>query len=284
MPLRARNQLVVDHLHIVRAAAASLASRLTHVARDDLLSAGSYALVRAADRFDDTLGVPFGAFARGRVDGALKDELRAMDWAPREVRSRAKEAAAARERLTGALRRQPTVAEVSHELGLPPKAVRDALAVADLRVLSLDADEVREVPWSGHLPEELAAAEERDAFLRRAVEALSERKRWIIRAVYFDERTVGEIASELGVSHAAVSQQRAEAVRMLRQALQVHDASTVAPDVGAANGPARARASSAGREAYLARVIAAEPRRRGRGDAPMNAVRGGTRTSPAPRA
>lgn len=223
MSLGARNQLVVEHLHIVRAAAASLASRLTQVARDDLLSAGSYALVRAADRFDDTLGVPFGAFARGRVDWALKDELRAMDWAPREVRSRAKDAAAARERLTGSLRRQPTVAEVSRELGLPPKTVRDALAVADLRMLSLDADEVRETAWSGHLPDELVAAEERDAFLRRAVEALPERKRWIIRAVYFDERTVGEIARELGVSHAAVSQQRAEAVRMLRQTLQRHD-------------------------------------------------------------
>ena len=71
------------------------------------------------------------------------------------------------------------------------------------------------------------AAEERDAFLRRAVEALPERKRWIIRAVYFDERTVGEIATELGVSHAAVSQQRAAAVRMLRQALQLHDVSAV---------------------------------------------------------
>ena len=91
MPMRARNQLVVEHLHIVGAATAYVASRLTQVSRADLASAGAFALVRAAEKFDATLGVPFGAFARGRVNWALKDELRSLDWAPRDIRVRARE-------------------------------------------------------------------------------------------------------------------------------------------------------------------------------------------------
>ncbi len=259
MPLRARNQLVVDHLHIVGAAASQMAARVTQVARDDLVSAGAYALVRAADRFDGSLGVPFGAFARGRIDWALRDELRSMDWAPRDVRSRVKEVAGVRERLTASLRREPTIEEVAAETGRPVKEVRDALAAADRRVVSLDALEPSTLAWSGHLPDELAIAEERDAFLRRAVDALPERKRWIIRAVYFDERTVTDIATELGVSHAAVSQQRAEAVRMLKDALQLHERPADVPD------PVRSsRSSPAVVDAYLARVAVAGSRGRRR--------------------
>lgn len=222
MPMRARNQLVVDHLHIVGAATAYVASRLTQVSRDDLASAGAFALVRAAEKFDATLGVPFGAFARGRINWALMDELRSMDWAPREVRARAKATTKVSETLAATLGRTPSVAEIAAAMGVEAAEVREGLADAERLLTSLDAPDAPEIVWTGYLPEELAIAAERDDFLRRAVDALPERKRGIIRAVYFDDRTVKEIADELGVSHAAVSQQRAEAVRMLRDALQRH--------------------------------------------------------------
>ena len=108
MPLRARNQLIVDHLHLVGAATAMVAARLTFAPRDDLAAAGSLALVRAADKFNDELGVPFAAFARERINWALLDELRALDWAPREVRARAKETTRVREALSSTLGRLAT--------------------------------------------------------------------------------------------------------------------------------------------------------------------------------
>jgi RNA polymerase sigma factor for flagellar operon FliA len=220
MPLRARNQLVVEHLYIVGAATAQVASRVTQVRRDDLTSAGSFALVRAADRYDSSLGVPFGAFARGRINWALKDELRAMDWAPREVRAGVKAVSNARERLTASLGRTPTVAEIAQLIDVEPDLVRERLADADRVVSSLDAPEVGEFRWTGALPDEVVIASERDEFLHRAVDALPERKRFVIRAIYFDDRTVKDVATELGVSHAAVSQQRSAAVRMLRDAVE----------------------------------------------------------------
>lgn len=251
MTVRERNQLVVDHLHIVGAATAHVASRLTQVSREDLASAGAFALVRAADKFDAGLGVPFGAFARGQVDWALKDELRAMDWAPRAVRVRAKETTRVRQALAAVLGRMPSIAEIAAAMGVATDAVKEGIADAELLLTSLDAPGAPEIVWTGYLPEELAIAKERDEFLRRAVDALPERKRWIVRAVYFEDRTVTEIAQELGVSHAAVSQQRAAAVRMLRDALERHDAD--APRLCAV--PA-SRTSASTQESYVERIAA----------------------------
>jgi len=250
MPLRARNQLVVEHLHIVNAVTAQVASRVTQVRRDDLTSAGAFALVRAADRYDASLGVPFGAFARGRVDWALKDELRSMDWAPREVRAGVRAVTTARERLTASLGRTPTVAEIAQVLDLEPDLVRERLADAARVVSDLDAPEVGEFVWTGALPDELVIASERDDFLHRAVDALPERKRFIVRAIYFEDRTVKDLAAELGVSHAAVSQQRSDAVRMLRDAVERYFG-----DAGPTTAP-RSRSAARALDAYLERISA----------------------------
>ncbi|WP_312170529.1 sigma-70 family RNA polymerase sigma factor [Microbacterium sp.] len=258
MPLRARNQLVVDHLHIVGVATAHVASRLTHVSRDDLASAGSLALIRAADTFDPSLGVPFGAYATSRVKWALRDELRAMDWAPRDVRSRARQTTRVRETLGASLGRIPSASEIAATMGIEPTEVRESLADADLlTITSLDAGEADQVAWPGFLPDELVMSAERDALLHRAVQALPERRRYIVRAIYFDDRTVGEIAAELGVSHAAVSQQRAEGVRMLRDALDRHyaDDGQSGPVTASDSAPA-SRSAGPTLDAYLERIAA----------------------------
>jgi RNA polymerase sigma factor FliA len=230
MPMRARNKLVVDHLHIVGAATANVAARLTQVSREELASAGAFALVRAADRFDASLGVPFGAYARERINWALMDELRSMDWAPRDVRARAKETTRVRDTLAGVLGRTPTHREIADAMGVDAGLVRERLADAERTVSSLDVLDPYDVVWSGYLPEEMAIAAEREELLHHAVEALPERKRRIVRAIYFEDRTVKDLADEFGVSHAAISQQRSEAVRMLRDALDRHYAeSAVTP-------------------------------------------------------
>ncbi|MCM3780488.1 sigma-70 family RNA polymerase sigma factor [Microbacterium hydrocarbonoxydans] len=255
MPLRARNKLVVDHLHIVGAATAAVAARLTHVSREDLAAAGAFALVRAAEKYDESLGVPFGAYARERINWALKDELRAMDWAPRDVRARARETTRVRDMLGGVLGRTPTVAEIADAMGIDASAVKQRLADAERTVTSLDVLDVHEIVWTGYLPEEMAIAAEREELLHIAVDALPERKRRIVRAIYFEDRTVTEIAEELGVSHAAVSQQRSEAVRMLRDALDRHLAD------GYGEETRRSRSSTAVLDAYFDRLAIASGHR-----------------------
>lgn len=136
-------------------------------------------------------------------------------------------------------------------MGVDPSTVRESLADAGRVVMTIDAPEVEHIAWLGDLPEEAAIYAERDEFLRHAVEALPERRRHIIRAIYFDDRTVKEVADELGVSHAAVSQQRSEAIRMLRSALDQQ----YPEDAVSLDSPSSRTATSV-RDAYFGRIAA----------------------------
>ena len=82
-----RDRLVMEHIGLVKTLAQRLAQRLpSQVELSDLVSVGVLGLIDAAARYKPTLGVPFDAFARRRVQGAMLDSLRDLDWAPRSLR------------------------------------------------------------------------------------------------------------------------------------------------------------------------------------------------------
>nr|WP_274636001.1 sigma-70 family RNA polymerase sigma factor [Microbacterium bovistercoris] len=245
-----RNRLIEDNLPLVGYLAAETHARATNVPREELAAVGALALVTAADAFDPTLGVPFGAYARRRVLGAFADEMRAMDWASRGTRKRIKETVAVRDTLTAGLGRTATVAEIATAMGVPAETVGDALADAARTVTTLEDPSAQDLAGDIPLPEESALLAERREVLECAVRALPERMRHIVQAVYIDERPVKEIADELGVSHSAVSQQRSEAVRLLRDALDQFFADGDRPEPVS-------RVSASVREAFFARMIEA---------------------------
>ena len=82
-----RDALVLQHVSLVKALAQRLAQRLpAQVEMTDLVSVGVLGLIDAATRYKPSTGVPFDAFARRRVQGAMLDALRDLDWAPRSLR------------------------------------------------------------------------------------------------------------------------------------------------------------------------------------------------------
>ena len=125
-----------------------------------------------------------------------------------------------RETLTAGLGRDATVAEIATAMGSSAREVAEALADASRSVTTLEDPAAHALSSGFPLPEESAVLAERRHVLTAAVRALPERMRFIVQAVYVDERPVKEIAEQLGVSHSAVSQQRSEAVRLLRDALE----------------------------------------------------------------
>src|ERR1019366_5146976 len=79
-----RNQLVENHLRNVQAAARRM--KVYGALRDELVSAGYEALVRAGDRFDPTRNVTFTTFAFHPVLGSMYDHLRThATWAANHV-------------------------------------------------------------------------------------------------------------------------------------------------------------------------------------------------------
>ena len=253
-----RNALVVQNLPLVGYLVSEVWAKATHLSRDDLASAGAVALITSADAFDPTLGIPFGAFARRRIVGSFADEMRSSDWASRGARHRIKETLAVKETLTAALGRTPSIDEIASSLGVDRTEVTAGLTDAARTVTTLDDTTVEFLIADTALPEESLLSSERLDYLAAAVEALPEKMRIIVRQVYFEDRSVKEIADEMGITHSAVSQQRAEAIRLLRDGLETHYSDAYYSDespVGAGTGyQPVSRIAPAARSAYLARV------------------------------
>jgi RNA polymerase sigma factor for flagellar operon FliA len=244
-----RNELVVENLPLVGYLVSELCARATHLSRDDLASAGAIALITSADAFDSSLGVPFGAFARKRIIGAFADEMRSNDWATRSARRRIKETLAVQETLTAALGRTPSVDEISVSLGVDRDVAVAALSDAARTLSTLDDTTAEYLVADVAMPEETLLVSERLAYLRAAVVVLPEKMRYIVEQIYFEDRAVKEIAAELGITHSAVSQQRAEAIRLLRDGLATHYA-----DDAAGDHHAQSQLSASNRNAYLSRL------------------------------
>ena len=258
-----RNALVVQNLPLVGYLVSEVWAKATHLSRDDLASAGAVALITSADAFDPALGIPFGAFARRRIVGAFADEMRSNDWASRGARRRIKETLAVKETLTAGLGRTPSVDEIASSLGVDRNEVTAGLTDAARTVSTLDDTTAEFLIADTALPEESLLSAERLHYLAAAVEALPEKMRTIVRQIYLEDRTVMEIADTMGVTHSAVSQQRSEAIRLLRDGLEAHYS-----DSDFADSPNRgdratgtdlafrpvSRIAPAARSAYLARV------------------------------
>ncbi|WP_460682198.1 sigma-70 family RNA polymerase sigma factor [Nesterenkonia populi] len=236
----ARNQLVAENLPLVGYLVSDLCTKVTHLSREDLTSVGSIALIQAADAYDSSTGVPFGAYARRRIIGAFADDMRSADWAGRGQRQRIRQTKTAEEALTKALGRRPTTAEIAEAMGVDEKTAASALQDADHREVTLEDEMSDYLVAESSTPEQELMASEQAHMTREAVDALPERMRFIVTELFFEGSTVKEIAGQLGITHSAVSQQRSEAMRMLRTALSDHYAMGAAePGSGSGAGAKR---------------------------------------------
>ena len=259
--------LVLEHLPLVGYNVTEALHRVPPtVTRDELASAGALALVLAARAYDPSTNVPFARYATLRIKGAILDELRSMDWATRGARRRSRELESASERLRAALGRAPTTAELAEAMGVATQAVDAARSDAERRVLSLDvpdspvADTLRD---PARTPEDEVLTQERAHWLRAAVTELPDRLRAVVEGLYLEERTIADLATELGVTQSRISQLRTEALGLLRDGLNTaFDPDLVAtperPD-GVAERRRQAYYAAIAARAALAGVVTAPP-------------------------
>ena len=221
------DELVRRHLPLVGHIVRETMSRVPgHVSRDDLSSAGMFALVQAARSFDAGRGASFSTYASTRIRGAIVDELRGLDWASRSVRRRARQVEDARGRISTALGRPAEDREVAAALGIGTSelsAHRDDVARA--AVVSLQGFDDQGVddllPAHTLTPADVLEQRERVSYLHDAVAHLPERLKAVVEGYFFRDLPMAELAAELGVSESRISQLRAEAVALMRGAMTV---------------------------------------------------------------
>jgi RNA polymerase sigma factor for flagellar operon FliA len=225
-----RNQLVLDNVGLVKALALRMARRVpAQVEVSELMSVGMVGLIDAAGRFQQALGVPFDAFARRRVHGAMLDWLRSLDWAPRSARKARRDVDSAIAGLRHTLQKEPTAEQIAGALGVSEPAydqMLDQIRAAEvvmIRPLDVGTGEtsVLDVAFD---PEEgphlrLERAEMRE-HLAEAIAELPDRERQILSLYYQEELTLAEIGAVIGVGESRVSQLRTQAVARLRTRLR----------------------------------------------------------------
>jgi RNA polymerase sigma factor for flagellar operon FliA len=227
--VEAANRLVLAHVELVRTLAARIAHRVpSHVEFNELVSVGMMGLVEAARRYQPALGVPFDAFARRRVHGAMVDSLRGMDWAPRSVRRLRRELDAAIAKVRHEVHREPTEQEIAAAMNVDAteyQRILDQIRAVDLAALrqleSPDDQPLLEVAIeSDEGPHARLERAELREHLGRALLTLPERERQILSLYYEHELTLAEIGAVIGVGESRVSQIRTQAIARLRTSLR----------------------------------------------------------------
>ncbi|MBZ5738535.1 sigma-70 family RNA polymerase sigma factor [Nocardioides mangrovi] len=232
-----REGLVLEHVVLVHAAVRDVAARVpASVDRADLTSAGLEALVAAARSFDPDRGVPFAAYARTRIRGALLDELRSYDWATRSVRRTARDIESVRNRMAAVLGGLPSAGEVAQALGVDVDVVHQSdRDLARAAVASLDEEHgaaAGQIISRGDGPEGAQVRHEQVELVADAIEMLPPRLRIVVRGYFLEEQPMSALAAELGVTESRVSQLRAEALVLLRTVLnRLHDEHLPVPEV-----------------------------------------------------
>jgi RNA polymerase sigma factor for flagellar operon FliA len=224
-----RDKLVIEHVGLVRALASRLAHRIpAQVELSELISVGVLGLIDAAGRYQPSLGVPFDAFARRRIHGAMLDALRELDWAPRSLRKMRRRVDATVAQLRHDLQREPKEPEIAAALAMSEpeyERVLDQLRSADLAVIKRASSDGRDELEVAIDPDEGPHAHlersELRAMLAEAITELPERERQILALYYHEELTLAEIGQVIGVGESRVSQLRTQAITRLRASLGV---------------------------------------------------------------
>lgn len=222
--------LAEEHLPLVDHVVHQLASRFPrHVDRDELRGAGAAGLVDAAHRYDPSTGVPFARYASIRIRGAIIDATRSRDWATRRLRRDLRSIEDTTSALEDRLQRRPDDQEIAAELEIDVEVVRERRASAMTSTLltldrpaSNDADDTsplsdRVVEEHGDwLPEASLEANELVGTLHTAMDHLPDLPKRVLREHHFEGRLLRDIADDLGVTEARVSQLRQEALHALQ--------------------------------------------------------------------
>ena len=219
--------LVSQHGPLVKRIAHHMMNRLPpSVQIDDLIQAGMIGLLEASTKYDAAQGASFETYAGTRIRGAMLDEIRRSDWAPRSLHRKMREIAQVIREIEAAESRDARDSEVAERLGLGldeyHRILRDA---SGHRVLSVEDMLAGDEGFSEGLGDSIAGpveALEQGQFsedLAAAIASLPEREQLVMSLYYDEELNLREIGGVLGVSESRVCQIHSQALLRLRSRL-----------------------------------------------------------------
>jgi RNA polymerase sigma factor FliA len=208
-----------------------------HLEVDDFISSGIEAIIVSLDRYDPEKGATLEQFLWTRIHGAIIDEMRRQDWAPRSLRRFERQLERTRSHFTAQHGRAPTRQELADALSMPLDELRErqqelqTTQIGSLNSLVVDhgsgegqveaIDTVEDADQRDDPERRAAAGQGKDAF-RQAFARLPQRDREIAVLLYVKQLTLREVGEILGVSESRVSQLHTAMRKRLRHELAAH--------------------------------------------------------------
>ncbi|WP_153014171.1 RNA polymerase sigma factor FliA [Pseudomonas sp. EpS/L25] len=222
-----QEQLINRYAPLVKRIAYHLLARLpASVQVEDLMQAGMIGLLEASRKYDSGKGASFETYAGIRIRGAMLDEVRKGDWAPRSVHRNTRmvtDAIRAVEARTG---RDAKDSEVAAELKLSLDEYYGILGdTMGSRLFSFDdlmegGEHGLEESGSHELEPGRGLEDQRfRKALADAIANLPERERLVLSLYYDEELNLKEIGEVLGVSESRVCQLHSQCAARLRARL-----------------------------------------------------------------
>ena len=221
----AREKYIEGNLRLVLSVIKRFSSNSENV--DDLFQIGCIGLMKAIDNFDTSLNVKFSTYAVPMIIGEIRRFLRDNNTirVSRSLKDTAYKAIYAKESLTKKNMREPTIMEISQEIGIPKEdivyaldAIQNPMSLYEpvyteggdtLYVMDQVSDKKnREELWVEHLS------------LSDALKKLNIREHEIIVLRFFEGKTQMEVADIIGISQAQVSRLEKNALRVMRNYLE----------------------------------------------------------------
>ncbi len=194
---------------------------------DDLFQIGCIGLMKAIDNFDVSLNVKFSTYAVPMIIGEIRRYLRDNNSirVSRSLRDIAYKAIYAKENYTKQYLKEPTLAEISREIGIEKELIVYAMDAIQNPV-SLFEPVYSEGGDTLYVMDQISDKKNRedhwieDLSLKEAMQRLSDRERHIIEMRFYEGKTQMEVAREVGISQAQVSRLEKNALKSMRNFLR----------------------------------------------------------------
>jgi RNA polymerase sigma factor for flagellar operon FliA len=220
---------ILDYLPLVRHIVSKVSAHLPRKEdSEDLISAGTLGLVKAAKAFDPSRDADFKTYAYIRIRGAVIDELRGRSFAPAGVHSQVRRIREAYRSYTARHGQPPVDEELAAELGIAlPQLYRTLEETRRQHFLSIHGlSDDRPVPGAlvpvddSPSPQSQAERKEMLEQLAKAILELPQRDRTILLLYYERDLTMKEAAQVLDLTESRVSQLHASALFKLSMKLR----------------------------------------------------------------
>jgi RNA polymerase sigma factor for flagellar operon FliA len=182
-------------------------------------------LVEASRRFKPESGIPFARYAAIRIRGAIIDSTRTRDWATRSLRRQLRDIQQTATMLEDQSKRPPTQVELAGSLGISTDELSARQGQATLStLLHLDQAEPGQDALAYQveedriesLPEHAIEQREMKGTLVTAIRHLPKVQAEVVARYYLQGDLLQDIADDMGITEARVSQIRAEALAAIR--------------------------------------------------------------------